>query len=373
MEDALTRAAARLETWCRDAALPFWAGVQESSGAWPECLHLDGTPDRPRIRRHRVQARQVFSYALATKLGWFDGREVVRSGVDFMWRAGRQGGGPGPETGLLHRLNADGTPADTRRDLYDHAFYLLALGWAEATIGGQGGRLRDLTAFLDSLVHPAGGYREGVPATLPRRQNPHMHLFETCLSLHGLGVEGDWLRRAKDLHALFESHFFDPSRRIIREHFSESWQWDGGNAEPGHAVEWVWLLREYEVATGTDTRPRRDALYGSALLSGAVWLLDGTTPEGDSVRETSRLWVQTELVKAHVAQARSGVPGARGMAAAAVDGLLADWLHPDGTWTDQRGACGQRISDTVPTSTLYHILLMASEVAELARERPAAL
>ena len=369
MGDSFTRAASRLESWCRDAALPFWAGVQEETGAWPECLHLDGSPDRLRIRRHRVQARQVFVYALATRLGWFEGRDVVRSTVDFMWHAGQQGPGPVPGPGLLHRLYADGTPADARRDLYDHAFYLLALGWADATVGGQGGRLRDLTAFLDSLAHPAGGYTEGVPATLPRRQNPHMHLFEMCLSLHGLGVEGDWLARAGDLHKLFGAHFYDPRHRTIREHFGQSWQWDGGNAEPGHAVEWVWLLREYEVATGTDTRPRRDALYGSALLSGAVWLLDEITPEGEPVRDTSRLWVQTELVKAHVAQARSGVPGARGMAASAVDGLLAHWLHPDGTWTDQRGACGQRTSDTVPTSTMYHILLMASEVAKLAQDR----
>ena len=367
MEDTITRAATRLEAWCRDAALPFWAGVQEETGAWPECLHLDGTPDRDRIRRHRVQARQVFVYALATRLGWFDGGDIVRSTADFMWDAGRQGDGPDLETGLLHRLNPDGTPADTSRDLYDHAFYLLALGWAEATVGGQGERLRDLTAFLDSLRHPAGGYREGVPSSLPRRQNPHMHLFEMCLSLHGLGVKGDWLARAKDIYSLFEQHFYDPKHRIIREYFSEDWQWDGGNAEPGHAVEWVWLLREYEAATKTDTRPRRDTLYGSALLSGAVWLLDETTPEGEPVRETSRLWVQTELIKAHVAQARSGVPGARGMAASAVDGLFAHWLHLDGTWTDQRGACDQRISDTVPTSTMYHILLMASEVAKLAK------
>ena len=366
MHDPLPHAWTRLRDWIAGAALPFWAGIQEPSGAWPEALHLDGAPDRGRVRRHRVQARQVITYALATRRGWHDGDDVIRATVDHMWRAGRSEEPPG----LAHRLHADGTVADARRDLYDHAFYLLALGWAEAVVGGQERRIADTVAFLDSLAHPSGGFREGEPARLPRRQNPHMHLFEATLALSELGVPGDWRARADRLHALFGAHVFDPRLKAVREFFDAGWAWDGGTLEPGHACEWVWLLAEYEALTDADTRARRDALYQTALLSGAVWLLDEVDHEGEAVRETSRLWVQCELVKAHLAQSRDGVPGARGMAAAAVHGLLDGWLEPRGTWVDQRGACGQRVSRDIPTSTFYHIAVMAAAVEDAVKYPP---
>jgi len=339
--------------------LAFWAGVQEPTGAWPEELHPDGTPHSDMVRRHRVQARQVYTYALATKLEWYDGTEIVRRTVDFLWDAGR-----GDTPGLIHSLNADDSVADDRRDLYDHAFYLLALGHAEAVIGGQRERIGEVVGFIDGLSQPSGGYAETPGGALPRRQNPHMHLFETFMGLHALGVPG-MSARAEAMHRLFRRNFYD--RGTVHEFFGRDWDKVDGAVEPGHGCEWVWLLGLWRRLGGNVEEAVQARLYQNALLSGDVWLWDAVDAKGAPVWETSRLWVQTELIKAHLAMAELGVAGAAGMAAAGIDGLLAEWLQPHGTWIDKRGACGQRLSTSVPTSTFYHIITMAAEAERVSR------
>ena len=86
------------------------------------------------------------------------------------------------------RSGATACVADPRRDLYAHAFVLLAIA---SYVGATGNRralsLADETlAFLDDhMASPDGG---GFVEQLPplggvRRQNPHMHLFEALLAL----------------------------------------------------------------------------------------------------------------------------------------------------------------------------------------------
>jgi len=366
MSPELKTQASALRDWMVDAALPFWAGIQEENGAWPEELRKDGTANRAAVRRHRVQARQAYTYALATHLGWYKGADIVHSTTDFMWEAGQHADGPG----LIHRLNADGSVASARRDLYDHAFYMLALAWAEHVVGGQKMRILQLSSLLQRLTHKAGGYHEGLPDDPFRRQNPHMHMFEMCLNQRALGQDEPLLGpKAEDLYALFETRFYDGKRGAIREYFEQDWTPQETPFEPGHAMEWVWLLGLWERQTGTSTRHYRDSLYASALSTGGTWLWDVVVPHPSEVwmaeRETSRLWVQTELIKAHLTQAEHGEAGAAEMAAVAIEGLLVEWLEPRGTWVDKRGACGQDLAETIPTSTFYHLITLASEAARV--------
>ena len=54
-------------------ALPYWADhAQNTDNSWAEHLYLDGFPDLNAERRWRVLARQVYVYAKATSLGWYD-------------------------------------------------------------------------------------------------------------------------------------------------------------------------------------------------------------------------------------------------------------------------------------------------------------
>jgi len=361
--DALQVSAAKLKTWCVEHALPVWANrAQLPDGSWVEHLKLDGQPDLQAERRWRVLARQVYVYAKATSLGWYDGLEIAETTYRKM-----------QEIGPVHRVDMDGTVTNDMRDLYDHAFYILAAS-SLYKLTKKSDFLKDAEALLDwvdtDLVHPTGGWKETNKSNLEdaRRQNPHMHLLEASLFLHGVTGDMKHLSYAKKIFVLFEKHIFDAG--TISEFFNADWILNSGDmgatTEPGHGMEWVWLLGQYGAATGLDIRAYQRDLYKRAQVNRGWFLNDEETKAGDIRRETKRLWVQTEVIKAHLAMAESGVSGARDMAAATIQALFPTYLTSDGLWNDQINACDTNIAKTIPVSTFYHIMCMASEAERIA-------
>ena len=61
--------------WARNDALPLWwrVGADHRNGGFFDSMTLDGAPTTV-PKRARVQARQVYVYATAGKMGWFEGR-----------------------------------------------------------------------------------------------------------------------------------------------------------------------------------------------------------------------------------------------------------------------------------------------------------
>ena len=344
-------------------ALPYWADhAQNTDNSWAEHLYLDGFPDLNAERRWRVLARQVYVYAKATSLGWYDGREVAISTYEAM-----------KLTGYVHRVSPEGDITNPLRDLYDHAFYILAASSLYALTQDKK-YLKDAEALLvwidRELAHPSGGWKESDEAKLQdkRRQNPHMHLLEASLFLHGVTQNPKHLSYAQKVFTLFESHFYDAG--TISEFFDAEWALETGEkgqiAEPGHAVEWIWLLGQYQKAVGKNVRAYQSALYRKAQFGRGWFLNDEEDKSGAVKRGTKRLWVQTEVIKAHLAMAENDVPGAREMAAATIDALFPTYLTYEGMWNDQINAAGANIAATIPVSTFYHILCMAAESERVA-------
>jgi len=365
--DALERSANTLRAWCSQQALPIWAErAQLADGSWVEHLHLDGQPDLQAERRWRVLARQVYVYAKATTLGWYEGQEVAETTYTRLH-----------DVGLIHRVDMGGTVTNDMRDLYDHAFYILAAS-SLYELTGKAKYLEDANTILSwidaEMCHPTGGWKETDKSSLedPRRQNPHMHLFEASLHLFKTPKDEKHLSFAKRVFELFERHFFDNA--TVTEFFNTDWTISAGDhgqtMEPGHSVEWVWLLGEYAKATGHDVSAYQISLYARALEGRGWFLNDEEDKAGNIRRETKRLWVQTEVIKAHLAMAEAGIPGARDMAAATIDALFPTYLSPDGLWQDQINTCDTNIAKTIPVSTFYHILCMASEAERVSKLEP---
>lgn len=361
--DALQDSAAQLRAWCVEQALPTWAArAQLSNGSWVEHLKLDGQPDLQAERRWRVLARQVYVYAKATSMGWYDGAEIAETTYQKM-----------QEIGPVHRVDMAGNVTNDMRDLYDHAFYVLAAS-SLYNLTKKTKYLNDAESLLswidDDLTHSTGGWKETNTSkeSDDRRQNPHMHLLEASLFLHGVTNDAKHLKYAKQVFALFKKHIFDAG--TISEFFDADWTLTSGDmgqtAEPGHGMEWVWLLGQYGAATGEDVSVYQRELYQTAQHDRGWFLNDEETKSGDVRRETKRLWVQTEVIKAHLAMAESGVSGARDMAAATIEALFPTYLTADGLWNDQINACGVNIAKTIPVSTFYHILCMAAEAERIA-------
>jgi len=359
-----------LRTLMTERSLPLWAreGWDSSRGGFVERLGLDGKADQLAPRRVRVQARQIYSFAIAARLGWYpQGRDIAMKGMEYMLAKARS---PDGRPGFVHLIDPDGNVLNPLRDAYDHAFVLLAMATLYELSGDASlrGEMDSLVAFLDrELRSPHGGYIEGIPPTLPRRQNPQMHLFEAMIAAFDATHELSYQNRAGDLFGLFAASLYDARRQALGEYFEEDWsRIEPVVVEPGHQAEWVWLLRGFERITGCPTGRHRAQLLSSALRyrdEATGCLIDEGDAEGNIRKSTRRLWPQTEIAKAWIAQAEVGEQGAADKACEALARLHRHYLsHPvPGGWYDQFDRDNRSLVDTIPASSFYHIICAIAE------------
>ena len=359
-----------LKTLMIEHSLPLWSGEgwDRTTGGFVERLNVEGHGDIAAPRRVRVQARQNYCFAKAAQLGWFpEGSEIALKGLEYLLAKARS---PDGRPGFVHLLAPDGTVINPLRDTYDHAFVLLALVNVYALDRDTQVRteIDSLLSFLDSKLRSTdGGFLEGSLASMPRRQNPHMHLFEAMIAAFDATHDAAFQQRAGEFFALFVSNFYDKQKHVLGEYYENDWsKIEPVSVEPGHQAEWVWLLLGFERITGCPTGRYRGELLTSALryrddVSGC--LVDEGDANGNIKKHTRRLWPQTEIAKAWIAQAEAGEAGAADEARAALALLEKNYLrHPvAGGWYDQFDRDGRSLVDTIPASSFYHVLCAVAE------------
>jgi mannose/cellobiose epimerase-like protein (N-acyl-D-glucosamine 2-epimerase family) len=360
---------ARLKARIIEHALPLWSteGWDRETGGFIDRLTIDGRADRLAPRRVFVQARQIYCFAKAAEIGWYpEGREIALKGLEHLLAKAKS---PDGKPGFVHRLAPDGSILDPRRDSYDHAFVLLALASVYALTRDAQVRaeIDALCGYVDSqLRSPHGGVLEGLPASMPRRQNPQMHLFESMIAAFDATHDQVFQNRAGDFFALFLANLYDKQKRVLGEYFEDDWsRIEPVSVEPGHQAEWVWLLKGFERITGCPTGRFRSELLASALRyrDAAGCLVDEGNAAGEIKRHSRRCWPQTEIAKAWIAQAESGEVGAADEARAALSRLERYYLnHPvKGGWYDQFDRDGNSLISTIPASSFYHVLCASVE------------
>jgi len=364
----------RLKQRMIDHALPLWSteGWDAAAGGFVDRLHPDGRADPLAPRRVFVQARQIYCYAKAAQMGWYpQGREIALKGLEYLLAKAKA---PDGRPGYVHRLTPEGGVLDPLRDSYDQAFVLLAL----STVYGldRDAQVRTeidaLLTFLDTqLRSPHGGFLEGLPPSMPRRQNPQMHLFEAMIATFDATHEAVFQNRAGDFYALFLANLYDKQKRVLGEYFEEDWaKIEPVSVEPGHQAEWVWLLKGFERITGCPTARPRGELMESALRyreATTGCLIDEGSAEGGIRRATRRLWPQTEMAKAWIAQAEGGEADAADEARAALVRLERHYLSHAvaGGWYDQFDRDGKSLVSTIPASSFYHVLCAVTEAEQV--------
>lgn len=379
--------------WLFGTVMPFWAqnGMLHDAGCFAEQLDPatrlpDTNPSRTRLR---VQARQIYAFSHAFVMTrdhqWL---ETARRGYEFMINHGWVAE-PG---GWAHLVAPDGTIMDDRMDCYDHAFYLLALAWYYRASGDPDvpGWIDRTVAALDrNLTHPAGGYYEQAlqqdgtyhqPGTLPRRQNPHMHLLESWLALYEATQDQDYLVRAGQIMDLFRRYFYRPDTRSLAEFFRDDWSLAAAPAglerEPGHYFEWVWLIHQYARLSG-DRRdvPAARSLYEQGLTCGIDYrpgrlfaAIDGVDPLGNQYNKSRRMWPQTELLKAALCiYEHEGNQTGLMIAHGVLRMMFSSYLQLDGSWIDLFDENGHAVPAPIPASTLYHLFVAIAEWCRVCR------
>ena len=210
-----------------------------------------------------------------------------------------------------------------------------------------------------------------------REQNPHMHLFEALLALAEASGLERYLSRVNDLVDLFDHALVDPATGTVREIFDENWKPDraaGENlVEPGHQMEWAWLLREWERLTGSPVDERVGRLVAHATAHGIdreKRLVRSVVQEnGTVVSGASRVWPQTEAIRALCREDAGGKIWPN-LVCAITDRLFSAHLPSDlgGGWIDQFDKDGVPTVNYMPASTLYHLVGAAIDGAGSIRD-----
>lgn len=371
--------------WLKQAAWPLWLehGVDRRAGAFHEWLDLGSLQCDAPYRRLRVAARQIYVFAKAARHGLPGADDVVRLGLAFLREHARQADG-----GYAWRFGLDNHPLDHTRDLYDHAFVLLALASAHDALrdpatDAEAGALVD---FIErDFGYPQGGYRESIPDQLPRRQNPHMHLLEALIAAHRAFGGTRYFERASALIRLFLDRMFQAADGALPEFFDAALvpQRDERGryvVEPGHHYEWIWLLDDYlKLARGQgggieadrieDAIVRLFAFADTFGLDGATGLAwDAVWSDGEIRDRTFRLWPQTERLKAVACRpglTRTSVNDCRALLGRFTQGVR------DGLWRERMPESTQATGPVAPASSLYHLTCALLECERLEGGEPA--
>lgn len=374
---AIDAAGRRFDGWLLDKTLPlWWTSGADRAGGYHEQLGHDGTAvDMP--RRARVQARQVYVYAMAGKLGWAGPwRQAAGHGFDYLLARYRR-----PD-GLFRTLvGARGEAMDDTAMLYDQAFVLLACASLHRADPTDKTPLQVAAALREaidaSMRHDGGGFAEAAGHRF--QSNPHMHMLEATLAWAEAGGDRSWEALAGEIVELCLSRFIDPEGGFLREAFGAGWAPAEGDAgrivEPGHQFEWAWLLERWGRRTG-DLRARVAArrLFVSGLKGVDIERGVAVDEMWDDMRIKSpraRLWPQTERLKAGLLLAQTENAAARDaylddarMAAAALWSYLQ--MPVDGLWRDKMREDGSFVEEPAPASSLYHIVAAIAELRSIA-------
>ena len=375
----MKREADALSSWLVQHAYPCWysRGVDHVRGGFHESLRLDGEPSGE-TRRARLYPRQIYAFSVAGELGWSGPvAAVVRQGLGALLADYRR------SDGLYRSLIApNGAPLVERAVLYDQAFVLLGFAGAHRALGEPGTRdaARDLLARMEAtLRNSSGGFDESAPRSLPLLANSHMHLLEACLEWSDQD-DGPWGDVAGEIIELALRRFQDPASGFIREYFDGDWNLlpgaDADVVEPGHQYEWAWLLlrwsqrvddpRAFQLAL--DLIDRTEARGVDPVRAVAVNALFG---DGRMRDARSRLWPQTERIKASIAAANlTGQARYANAAVAAADSLM-KYLHTPipGLWRDTMDERGAFVEQLVPASSFYHIVSAALQLQRAGEQR----
>jgi mannose/cellobiose epimerase-like protein (N-acyl-D-glucosamine 2-epimerase family) len=374
----------QIQSWMFDHALPFWAanGVDTVNGGFVEQLTLDGRDAAATFKRTRVTARQVYVFSHARLLGWDDAGGAARSGIDFLINRTWQG----TSGGFARTASRNGDVLDPTLDLYDHAFVLFAFAWRHRAEGDSLSRdwmHRTLDFIETRFRHPGGeGFWHEFPPAGYRLQNPHMHLTEGCLAAFESTGEARFAEASGRLVALFQNHLFDRATGTLREYYDDSWRpapgEKGREVEPGHMLEWAWILNQARKLINVDTGDDIRALvafaeqHGADPVSGATY--NAVRDDGLPLDRGSRIWPNTERIKAAIALHESAGVDPWPVIAQSSQLLLSRYLgrEPAGTWMDAFDAAGQQAAKVVPASSLYHLFMAFTEVLRISAPEQAA-
>ena len=252
--------------------------------------------------------------------------------------------------GTYWLVNADGSPADTKKQIYSQAFFIYALTEYHMASGNEEAlaKAKELFHLIEqhSRDTQVGGYFEAYSRDWQllddlrlsekdenekKTMNTHLHILEAYTNLYRVWKDPRLKEALEALILIFADHIIDTRTGHMNLFFDEQWTRKGTIDSYGHDIEASWLL--YEAA---------QVLGDPALLlrveSLSMQLVQTTVREG--LQSDGSIWYETDTRRGHTDTDRHWWPQAE----AAVGFMYAWKLSGDAAYLDKSAATWQYIS-----------------------------
>lgn len=200
--------------------------------------------------------------------------------------------------GVYWSVNADGTPADTRKQFYAIAFVIYGLSEYSIALGGSEEVMTLAMELFDSIEQHSRdndkvGYieatrRDWTPiddmrlsdkdANFSKTMNTHLHILEAYSALLRAGGDERVREATRYILRVFLDRIVDRSTWHLGLFFDDDWRRQDGIISYGHDIEASWLLLEAAMTVGEEDliAETKDAARAVAEASMAGRCHDGS-------------------------------------------------------------------------------------------------
>ena len=303
--------------------LPYWMEcMTDPRGGFYGRIDGHGTlhPDAPKgaILNARILWTFAAAYRLLRKPEYLAAAtRAKRYLVDHFYDPGHGG--------VYWSLNADGSPLDTKKQIYALGFAIYGLSeYARATADPEAldyaVRLfrtieqhsfdRERNGYVEAFTRdwqPIADMRlSDKDANTSKTMNTHLHILEPYTNLFRVWPDAQLEAQLRNLVALFTTRILDPATHHLGLFFDDGWHVQGDAISYGHDIEASWLLHEAALVLDDPELLRQ---VGPTVVRIAQAADEGLNPDGSMVYErfpgrghTDRelhWWVQAESVVGH--------------------------------------------------------------------------
>ena len=287
--------------------LPFWMEKMcTPSGGFLGRISGDGQPDASAPMGGIMTARVLWTFASAYRVLQAEGScraEMLQGYMDMALRAKRliidrfydkEYGG------TFWSLDADLSPADTKKQIYAIAFAIYGLAELHRACGDSEALEYAVKLFHSIEDHSFDSVQDGYfeaftrdwkpiedmrlsdkDANESKTMNTHLHVLEAYTCLYRVWKDPLLEARLRGLILVFEKHILGADGHL-KLFFDDSWNCGYGIVSYGHDIEASWLLHEAALVLGeADVLARVEALVPKIVKAAS----EGFTPEGGMIYE----------------------------------------------------------------------------------------
>ena len=224
--------------------------------------------------------------------------------------------------GTYWLLNSDGTPRDTRKQIYSQAFFIYALSEYYLATGDK--TILDKAVGLFHLIEThsfdreKNGYLEAFDrrwgyledlrlsekdANEKKTMNTHLHVLEAYTNLYRAWPDTVLRAQLMNLAEIFIDRIIDRHSRHLNLFFDEDWNCKSSVVSFGHDIEASWLIHEAAEVLGERPLAERTGAISTEV---AIAAMEGLQADGSLIYEVDSAsghadhdrhwWVQAEAV-----------------------------------------------------------------------------